>query len=205
MLHTAPIWLFAESVDAERTERLLGYADFDEIVRMVADSTIAGFVWEPSTGTQLKSCNRASFLLRVPTNVYDAFFNSPVGYRAQYAADVGTGEAANRKLLAALSPRLLTFAGAQSCVSEQLLLASLRAQEAKLWIHESEVEAQLGEDCLAILYPPWQQASESGVGLLAPVGEELEVKGGWLDHRGDENRNPLKANRSNEIHSTGYS
>jgi hypothetical protein len=77
-------------------------------------------------------------------------------------------------------------------IPEQQLVASLRGEEAKLWIHESEVEAQLGEDCSAILYPPWQHATDSGVGLLAPVGKEIAVCGGWLDAQGNAHRNPSK-------------
>ena len=83
--------------------------------------------------------------------------------------------------------------------------ASLRAIEAKVWIYESEVESQLGEEHPAILYAPWAESSETGVGLLAPVGTFLEVKGGWLDRQGKERRNPVKSNRSNEIREFGYS
>ncbi len=64
--------------------------------------------------------------------------------------------------------------------------ASLLASEAKLWICESEVESQLGEEQPAILYTLWAESSETGVGLLAPVGTSLEVKGGWLDRQGQE-------------------
>lgn len=83
------------------------------------------------------------------------------------------GEYANRTLLATLEGRLIAFGLAHSSIPEHQLFASLRGEEAKLWIHESEVEAQLSEDCPAILYPPWQHATDGGVGLLAPVGGSL--------------------------------
>lgn len=202
---TSSIWSFAESVGAERRERLLSYGGFDEIKQMIGASEVTAVTWEQFSGELLKGCGRASFLLRVSTEAYDAFFNSPVGYRAQFAIDIGMGEHANRRLLTTLEKRLIAFARAHSSIPEQRLVASLRGEEAKVWIHESEVEAQLGDDCPAILYPPWQHATDSGVGLLAPVGKEITVCGGWLDAQGNAHRNPLKAHRSEEIHRIGYS
>ncbi|MFL9966855.1 hypothetical protein PQR02_39080 [Paraburkholderia sediminicola] len=205
MSPTTPIWNFAETVEADRRERLLSYGGFDEIEHMIGTAEIAAVTWEEFSGKLLNGCHRASFLLRVSTEAYDAFFNSTVGYRAQFAVGMVMGEYANRTLLATLEGRLIAFGLAHSSIPEHQLIASLRGEEAKLWIHESEVEAQLSEDCPAILYPPWQHATDSGVGLLAPVGEKLEVCGSWLDAQGDLHRNPLKAHRSEKIHRTGYS
>ncbi|KAA0997884.1 hypothetical protein FVF58_47090 [Paraburkholderia panacisoli] len=205
MSPTTPIRHFAETIKADRRERLLSYGSFDEIERMIAASEATAVTWEPFSGELLKGCHRASFLLRVSIEAYDAFFNSLVGYRAQFAISIGMGEQANRRLLATLEPRLIVFGLARSGTLENQLVASLRGEEAKLWIDESEVETQLGEDCAAILYPRWLRNTENGVGLLAPYGEKLVVCGGWLDAQGNAHKNPLKAHRSEEIHNTGYS
>jgi hypothetical protein len=200
-----PNWQYADSVDTARAQRLLSLSAFSEVVELVAKAQVVDFTWEPFTGTPLAGCSRASFILRVPPTSYDAFFNSPAGYRGQYALSASDGESANRRLLRSLEPKLLSFAAKKNDAPPSAVSASLRASEAKLWIYESEVEAQLGEEQPAILYTPWAESSETGVGLLAPVGTSLEVKGGWLDRQGQERRNPAKANRSNEIHELGYS
>jgi hypothetical protein len=198
-------WRYADSVDSGRVQRLISLSAFSEVVELVSDAQVVEFTWETFEGKALSGCNRASFLLKVLPETYDAFFNSPAGYRGQYALSPTDGEVANRQLLTHLEPKLLSFATERNDVPSSAILASLRAAEAKLWIDESEVGYQLGEVNPAILYAPWVESSESGVGLLAPVGTCLEVKGGWLDSQGYEQCNPAKAQRSNEIHHVGYS
>ena len=199
------IWQFANSFNSIRAAKLLGISAYSEVVECVAKAQVTEFIWEPFKGTKLAGCNRASYLLRVSRECYDAFFNSPVGYRGQYALSVHEGEAANRYLLTALEEKLINFASTRDNAPLSAVLASLQGSEAKVWIFESEVEIQLGEDLPAILFSQWEKYSETGVGLLAPVGMFLEVKGGWLDCQGREQHNPSKVNRSNEIHKTGYS
>ena len=205
MLGIVPDWQYANSFDIARAQRLLSLSAFSEVIELIAKAQVVEFTWEPFTGATLTGCSRASFLLRVSLTTYDAFFNSPAGYRGQYALSVSEGEAANRRLLTGLEPRLLSFVTSRNELFPSSVSASLRAAEAKVWIYEPEVESQLGEEHPAILYTPWADSSETGVGLLAPMGTSLEVKGGWLDRQGQERRNPVKANRSNEIHELGYS
>jgi hypothetical protein len=205
MNRDVPIWQFCASVDNIRARMLHSYPDFDTVASLVLDAAIEAFCSEPFSGLALRGCHRASFLLRVPEVVYDAFFNSPVGYRGQFAASEGAGELANRQLIAQFEARLLAYAEGRASVTQQIVSKSLRAEQAKLWIFEPEVEAQLGATTPAINYSPWGQASNSGVGLLAPVGTRLEIKGGWLGPDGVEYLNPRKAGRSDDIHRTGFS
>lgn len=205
MLAIVQNWQYTATVDPARAQRLLSFSAFREVTELVADAQVVDFAWEPFHGNSLSGCNRASYLLKVPEETYDAFFNSPAGYRGQYALSPHHGEIANRQLLTSLEPKLIKFATEKNSVPSSVVLASLRATEAKFWIYESEVESQLGEERPAIIYNPWAKSSETGAGLLAPVGTSLEVKGGWLDSQGREQRNPAKANRSNEIHEHGYS
>lgn len=198
------MWKFSESIPAERRERLLSYADFSEIALLLADARPIKFIWEPYDNTFLKGCHRASFLLEVSSPTYDAFFNSPVGYRGEYAASISRGEAANSQLIRQLENSLLKNVHNES-INLQLIQKSLRAEGAKIWIYEREVEKQLGRDKAEILYPPWQDNSSTGVGLLAPVGNKLVVCGGWLDSLEQEQLNPAKSSRSLEIHTSGYS
>lgn len=77
-----PMWTMSTALLRERVERLLSYANFGAVVDLIADSvSILDFEWEPFEADRLRGCHRASFLLRVSPDAYDAFFNSPVGYR----------------------------------------------------------------------------------------------------------------------------
>jgi hypothetical protein len=140
----------------------------------------------------------------VSPDAYDAFFNSPLGYRAQYARSITEGEKANRQLLSALEPGLVDAAARLKVATHSSVLASLRASRAKLWILESEVEQQLS-DAPSIIFPAWEFESLAGQGLRAPVGTLLEVKGAWMDPLGKEVLDPTKAHRSEQVHKTGFS
>jgi hypothetical protein len=198
-------WKYAETFDASRAQRLLGYSAFPVVVELLANAKVVQFSWEPFNSSALLGCNRASFRLEVSPDAYDAFFNSPTGYRGQYALSTANGEAANRLLLASWEPALLDFIIERKDISSALVASSLRASQAKVWIDESEVDPQLRYGEVAIVYAPWEKEAEASVSLLAPLGKCLEVKGGWLNAQGQERCNPAKKNRSKEIHNLGYS
>lgn len=200
-----PEWQFSAEVDAGRAARLLSYPDFDTVASLLIDAAVECFSWERFDGEKLRGCSRASFLLRVSSEAYDAFFNSPAGYRGQFAASKAAGEEANSMLLRLFEARLIAYAEGRSSVPRLSLSDSLRAAQAKVWIYERDVQSQLGASAPEIIFAPWQQQSEDGVGLLAPLGTRLEVKGGWLSADGVARPNPLKLGRSEEIHRTGFS
>ncbi|HEY8130457.1 MAG TPA: hypothetical protein VII12_01085, partial [Thermoanaerobaculia bacterium] len=136
---------------------------------------------------------------------YDAFFNAPVGLRAQYARSASHGEAANRRVITLLAPLLLSYSNNVRAPSRSQIDWSLCGSQAKIWIDETEAEDQLGAVEPEILYEPWAARSESGVGLLAPLGTRLEVKGGWVRSDGIVVPDHAKATRSDDIHREGYS
>jgi len=101
-------WEFTAEVGEDRAARLYSWPDFRPIVlALKAVASVDKFWWEPYRDADLKGCNRASFTLKVPSSLYDAFFNSPNGYRGQYARASSVGEAANRLLLHELEELLL--------------------------------------------------------------------------------------------------
>jgi hypothetical protein len=199
-----PLWSFTAAVPAERQRMLLECDSFDTIelsINLVAK--VESFIWEPASARELAGCSRASYKLTVVPELYDLFFNSPVGYRAQYAASVNGGETANHRFIETLTNKLLA-ASFQAC-SESRLRTSLQARQAKVWIHEKEVESHLGGDEEEIFFPQWRGRCETDVGLRAPVGTELVIHGGWLDSSGIEKLNPFKLLRSKQIHECGFS
>jgi hypothetical protein len=192
---------------------------FAEVVDRVKRGSIEFVGAEPRKNAPCLQCQRAFFKLHLPNCDYDAFFNSPVGYRAQYCIGVENGEARNREILAALEPTCLALVQAKeppgfpAC----LVAASLQAAGAKIWIREADLDNLNG---VHIEYQPWlakaaaaaggtlaDQAARSSAsaGVLAPVGTVLEIKGGWIASDGVECRDSAKVNRSNEIHDYGFS
>jgi hypothetical protein len=198
-------WKFTTAISAERAAQLGSWQSFDGIASaLMLEAVVGGFWWEPFNSARLKGCNRASFPLRVMAQVYDAFFNSAVGYRAQYAVSPSRGAAANRALLDSLEPALMAAVAEQGPASIHLVRASLHGVDAKVWILEAEVEDQLSEPHASLAYGPWEFESLDGQGLRTPVGTTLEVKGAWLNVSGVEIRDPMKADRNSRIHRTGF-
>lgn len=197
-------WTFSALVGEGRASRLLAWESFQEIIDEFSACTIAPLYWEPATSPHLEGCHRASFELAVSRELFDGFFNAPVGYRGQYAASESIGKAANRRLIDALLPRLLHAANT-STIEPGLIEASLRGKQAKTWIVESSVEDQLTHPEKSISFPEWEFNEPDGQGLRAPQGTALEMKGAWLDRDGREVVNPAKCLRSTNIYKTGDS
>jgi hypothetical protein len=198
-------WQFTSAVAPERAARLLSLRSFDEIVEGLATCHIAPLYWEPATKQELNGCYRASFVLTVPPDVYDAFFNAPAGYRGQFAKSETEGEAANRKIIETLLPRLLEVAARHATATRQFVTTSLQGKQAKIWIDETEVDDELTDPNPSIDYPDWEFNDRDGQGLRAPRGTKMEVKGGWVGPTGEEVINLGKNNRSGNIYRTGYS
>src|SRR5512139_595275 len=93
-------WKFTESFDASRLERLNGVATFDDVVKAIQGSleVIGGWVCL-ATDLGPGDCWRPIVAVEVESSAFDAFFNSPVGYRAQFLLSPERGQAANSVLL----------------------------------------------------------------------------------------------------------
>jgi hypothetical protein len=151
---------FTSAVPASRAAELLAWRSFEEVVlRIVSCCSIVSYEWEPFRTSLLAGCNRASFVLHVDTETYDAFFNSPVGIRAMYAVSPSAGEAADRLLVHQVAPQLLAFRVASGAL-HRWTAKSLALHEAKVWIVESEVEDQLSAEP-SLVYSPWERESLS--------------------------------------------
>ena len=201
----APLWHFTSKVDSQRAAALYAWPSFDQIADAVLDSSIDPLYWEDATALHLKGCNRACFEVRVAPDAYDAFFNSPHGYRGQYARSESAGELVNRRLLDALLPRLLLAADDHPALADARVAKSLGGAQAKIWIVESAVDTQLLDPEPSIVFPAWEFNAPNGQGLRAPRGSRLEVKGAWVDVSGCVVLNPTKTRRSSFIYQTGDS
>lgn len=213
----ASLWGFSKSVQEERRQRLTAVQSFDDVIARVIRGNVDDFAVEPRQNPPCVGCSRAIFKLKVRKDDYDAFFNSPVGYRAQYCVDPSHGASENRRLIDALIPACLDFAHGREPAHfpAKLVSASLRGVDGKIWINEEDLP---DIDEIHVDYPPWvakarasngtladQAARASALaGVLAPVGTYLELKGAWVNSGGNECRDPAKANRGSEIRDYGF-
>lgn len=210
---TSP-WNFTALVPLERRQKLLAVTSFEEIIQGIARGNIDYYLVAESW----EGYSRAIFRVHVSESDYDAFFNSPNGYRAQYCISTENGEEQNRRLIEAITPMCLEYSkrNEQHGFPTEKVLASLRGIDAKAWITESDLPYP---DEVHINHGPWvakTEASTKGgltdqaaranalVGVLALVGTHIEIKGAWLTPQGNEWRNPKKANRAQEIRDYGF-
>jgi hypothetical protein len=202
---SVPLWTFHSNIDATRQESLLAWSSFENVVgALLLGTEVAAFKWRDASAVFLAGCHRAEFLLHVSPYTYDGFFNSPVGYRAQYAISAANGAARNRELIDSLQTLLLAAAEGSRSASSADIAASIAAPEAKVWIDEDEAMSHYIEEAPEIAFPRWI-LPEHSCGLRAPVGSRLVVLGGWVDQTGAIRPNPYKARRAEEIHEQGYS
>lgn len=212
------LWGFTDLVPKRRRDKLVAVASFDVVISRIAAGTVDSFKADPRRNPPCLGCSRAFFRIRVRECDYDAFFNSPVGYRAQYCIALEHGQKQNRRLIEAVTPRCLEFQRQYKLgeFPEAMVLASLRGSDAKVWINDADLP---DVDEVHIDYPPWvvkARAAASGTladqaarasaasGVLAPEGTHIEVKGAWITPNGEECRDPSKAHRAQEIRDYGY-
>jgi hypothetical protein len=150
----SPLWTFSEEIPEYRRTALNAVPSFDAIIQRLASCPIEDFWAQPRDSPPCVGTHRAVFRLRASEEDYDAFFNAPVGYRAQYCLGSDNGRSQNRRVLDALEPRLVAFYRVRPTAgcSEHWLRASLRGFDAKIWIYEAEVAKAEGAH---ILYEPW--------------------------------------------------
>jgi hypothetical protein len=214
-----PLWTFTAHVSAARQQELLSVTSFLEVVERIRTCSVENFKVEPRRNPPCLGIHRAFFRLKTTFSDYDAFFNSLVGYRAQYAISQDQGRRGNRQVIVALAPKCLDFAKGKepSHFPRELIVASLASDTAKIWIEEGVLRDMDGAH---IKYDPWlakaaansigsvadmAARSKAEAGVLAPVGEYLELKGAWVASDGTECFDSTKEQRDDEIHDYGFS
>lgn len=195
-------WTFSPQFDAHRKAALTAVSDFDAIInRIVSEATVSKFEVCRGNKGSLKDCLRPQFEMALSPETADSFFNSPVGYRAQYLMDPDEGQRQNGRLLRALLNKLLVFASSvqpKYPMTEKEIELSLLACSAKVWLPEASFS--FNHDLIKeIPVPIWCQNALSALeaygrrerpepekkekaiwGLRAPRACAIEVKGAFL-------------------------
>jgi hypothetical protein len=204
----AATWAFEPSFSSTRRAKLEAVTAFDEIIEALAGSNeITEARVSEATDLGPSGCYRPSVQLTVEGDLFDAFFNSPRGYRALFLADPDEGQAANGRLLRRLEPKL-SAAVVERCGESRLTYAcirnALRANSAKIWPDEQCLDfANVTRDLRIPQWDMWHWLAP-GVGLWAPEGRHLMVFGAFIDPWGNEVVSKKKITRRFEIHECGF-
>lgn len=205
-------WQFSSQFDTERRTRLESVVSFESVVdRIVAEAKNIRVNLCQGKDPGLTEARRPIFSFEVSQDTFDAFFNSPVGYRAQYLSDPEAGQAANGHFVERLAGQLAAVASSADADPELLqseVELSLLAASAKVWVHEDYFPFQSLTADLAV--SSWLTQAKAGIkkaewGLCAPRCSMLQIKGAFIDHWGNEIVPKNKIGRRFEIQKYGFS
>jgi hypothetical protein len=159
--------------------------------------------------------HRIQYCVRVSRPLFDKFFNSRYGYRAEYFKSPEQGLQANRRLLDCLLPSLIHADASRECPDRAFVRHSLSATSAKAWLAEpSSICLQCAgewkhppDDPVEISNRRWELASDPYArwGRTAPAGEKIKVFGAFLNDVGEEYVAQRKERRALDIHEWGWS
>jgi hypothetical protein len=216
------VWQFSVS-QTSRLQDLANAPSFEAITQAIASSMTVLCRHYDRCDKNHSFC-RAVYCVEVGTSLFDQFFNSAQGYRAQYFHSPQQGREANATFLRILKPRLLA-AGAicdapseKPCESRVDPEISLSAAGAKVWLAEKSHQLcnRCGEwsqpEAEALVNPEirnerWERLEElyAKWGCTAPYLTRIRVLGGFINNARDELLIFEKRFRAEEISRRGWS
>ena len=136
-------WDYASLVSPERQRTLLNAPSFDDIALCIAH-TMRVLCCHSDPCDEAAGYERTVFCIGIDKELFDQFFNSWNGYRAQYFRTAENGKIMNTAFIGALQTNLVS-ATSGSEADVPLLTTSLRALSAKAWL--AEVGKGFCSDC----------------------------------------------------------
>ena len=221
-------WRFTHHVEEWRVTYLSDPPPFKQIIRLLCakceprDCHIEPA--EKSPLLRMHGCKRVSLRL-APTGgddigthkILDLFFNSTVGYRAQFYLDARQGDSATELLFDTLllGPLAdIVRRGIGEFTSEDVE-QSLRSRAAKVWINEEAIPQEGRRDIEAAKWNAVLEGTPSILvpankewtlhwGTTAPIPDYLVVLGAWVDSEHRVFIDPDKADRSDRLSAFGW-
>jgi hypothetical protein len=208
-------WQYPASLGQERINRLQSETSLDAIVeRIEREMSVLCFHLQPCDDDTAYA--RPVFCVQVTSQLFDAFFNSPAGYRGAYYASPFSGLEANHLLITRLLPRLVAHAETTSPgFDSSFSFASFTATSAKAWLAERSLELckncegewrHPNDDVWEIQNERWERTNSpnSKKGRKAPFHSKIRLFGAFLNSKWDEFVPAHKRRRAFDINETGW-
>jgi hypothetical protein len=158
---------------------------------------------------------RICFCIRIPPEIFDSFFNSKNGYRAQYYVSPHMGALANEIFIRTLLPELVNVKYDPTITSD-FICESLNSPSSKVWL--AEVGKEVRRDCdgckgewRAHEEPPeiinrrWEHCERPKWGSQAPYLTKLRIFGAFIDERNNVFLPQDKRFRGDDLYRCGWS
>lgn len=210
------IWSFAPGFPEKRASTLLAPASIGSIADRIAEE-MEVLCCHFDLCRDHSDFRRVIYCLRVTEDLFDLFFNSAYGYRAAYFRSPYEGMAANRTLINAVAPKLLSMSehGASSAEFDWIR-ESLMSHSSKVWLAENGSElcpkcegewSPSTDETPEILNGRWEigELELGRYGRRAPVLTKIRIFGAFLDDRNNEFIPWRKRHRARDIHLCGWS
>jgi len=209
-------WNYVGKCEPSRRDGLFAPIPFPELVdRLRREMKVLCF--HPQPRTDDASYSRAAYCVEVAPDLFDTFFNSPLGYRGAYFESPEKGLQANQLLLGALRPSLIGWTlQREPALDQGWLSESLSLPTAKAWL--SEVSLGLCDACagewsssyqsdLQIENGRWERSNHvhAAWGRQVPSLRKIRLFGGFVNSQHQEWVADHKRERAEHIWEHGWS
>lgn len=207
-------WRLDGAVPGARRRLLLEPPDYNEIVEhLLQDISLEDARCQRAEDSV--KAYRVVTRLRTTPRAIDLFHNSAGGYRAQYLSSASLGEAANNYALLTLVPVVVSLLLQKRVNFPSVVLdQSLRHPMTKIWIHQGRWLRCARRDQHVLKIPSWASRAASSEprirklvrwGMLVPDEESsFVIKGGFVFMNGRHRLGELNKNRTQDIHTCGF-
>lgn len=209
-------WRYVGKCDPERLKALAERLSFPQVVDEVnREMKLRCFHHQPRTDDP--SYSRPVYCVEIGESLFDAFFNSELGYRGQYFVSPDTGLEANCLLLTALCPALVSWTLRNyASVDVTQLAEALCLPSAKAWLSEGSLKlcaacsgewAPSYQSELQIQNDRWERSDHLHAtwGRQAPRFTTLRLFGGFVNAEHKEWVADHKLRRARQIWAHGWS
>ena len=133
-------WKYSDTIEKERQDRLFSIESFS-IVAECIEQEMSILCYHLQQCHDNSKYFRPVYCVRVEGKLFDAFFNSPKGYRGSYFESPSYGLQCNGDLMKRLLPRLSEWAAQNSPgYDTQFSQDALLANSAKAWLAETSMK-----------------------------------------------------------------
>lgn len=226
---TIPGFVYTQFTDQNRALTLASTTDTNKLINTLAininDKPASSFTYKWDPANSMPGYARVIFSISVGRSLFDKFFNSPAGIRAQFFDGASQGAAFQSNLTTKILDTLANYLANHDTLHEKQGIKSIVGSYSKFWMDESQglpsgpydqsfpikqwvdsANPQLNKAILTELKITQALATDlSEWGIWAPIRFNIKFLGTFVDANGKEWVAPLKETRGGQIKYLGFS